>query len=221
MFKNLVRILLLAALVFEYGCTVISVYGPEPVDGTVETSGKAITITSIPSWASFRVVGDPTIYNTPAQIDLAPDGALVRLEKDNYEPVLLRISRFPMPRASGSTLTECPPNMHVEALSEAHYRVVADTVIVTLDPISLPQSVFDSPPIQQAPLMEEPKQLESKHVRKSGSKSKSKSGKLLKAKLLELDRMKKEGEISAEEYEALKKKALEEHKQKTKKSKKS
>lgn len=163
-----------------------------------ESLGGQITISTYPNWAQFRLVGDPTIYNTPAALNLTRTGpALVRIEKDGYEPVLLRISAvstaFGMP-ANGSSA-----NWSVEALSEAQYRLIGDTLIVVLKEVPqpvLPPALAPAPePQPEVPLMH-----------------KAKPRKSLKNRLKELEVLKKKGKISAKQYKALKKKAYKEYK---------
>lgn len=174
--------LLWALLICGYGCATAT-----------QSFGQALTIASTPAWASFRVVGDPTIYFTPAELQLAQNRSyLVRLEKDGYDPVLLRIN---ISSADLETLKGCPSKWNVQALSEAQYRIMGDMLMVTLKP--LPEPVYVPPPVVQPPpgLSEEPK-----------------PEKVLKERLLELRRMRKRGIITAKEYKDLRKKALEGYK---------
>lgn len=172
-------------LIFGLGCATVR-----------ETLTQRVMIASSPSWADFRVVGDPTIYNTPSQLELSRNQPyIVRLEKDGYEPVLLRINVGSTLKALKKQVDAQTSNWNVEALSEARYRVVGDMIIVTLKPIPQPQPELVSPIVEQPSFTEEPK-----------------SRKTLEERLLELNHMRKKGKISAKEYKALKKKAVEEYK---------
>jgi len=185
MYGKIAGFLLLASLIFGYGCATAS-----------RAFGQSIALLSNPSWAEFRVVGDSMIYNTPSQLRLTCGKPyLVRIEKDGYEPVLLRIGMASALRTIERGVNANGSRWNVEALSEAQYRLIDDTIIVTLKPLlqSIPEPELVPLAVRQVPLMEDPKPK-----------------KTLEERLAELDLMRKEGKISAKKYKALKKKAAKE-----------
>lgn len=156
------------------------------------TSSITIAIASNPAWAFLRVVGDPTLYNTPAVLDLPRDHSyLMRFEKDGYEPVLLRIICYSTLYAAGNSGLCCSETQawDVQSLSEAQYRITQNTLTVLLKPVPKPPPEISQ--LQESPIIKE-----------------TASAKDTNATIKELNALRRKGKITQKEYKALKKKAL-------------
>jgi hypothetical protein len=196
MVRDIAAFLLVVLSVSSYGCAPMTrEWGCTPVP---QTASHSLILLSNPSWADFRVVGDSMIYNTPSQLRLARASHIVRIEKDGFEPVLLRINPLSATDGCVMNVSGISPVWYVEPLSEAQYRAIGDTIIVTLKPTveSFIEPVSVPPPVPEIPLMEDPGPKET-----------------LRERLMELNFMRKQGKISSREYKALKKKAVREYKQ--------
>lgn len=149
---------------------------------------RHVTISTTPSWASMRIVGDPTIYFTPTVIALESDGVrALRIEKEGYEPVFLKVHRLGTLKMAKGGIDPAKPDWFVEALSDLQYRTVGSMLMISLRSTTPPEPPAPAPSELEKPPRDDVSQ-----------------------KLKELYRLRKQGKISASRYKVEKKKILQE-----------
>lgn len=179
MFSCVFRLSLLCILLAGgYGCATI-------VHGTTQK----IPISSDPSGASLTVAGQTTKHITPCEVELSRKADhILKIEKDGCEPSTVEIRHVVSGAVAGNILAGGLIGWGVDASSGGQYRLVPETVNVTLKSSQPPPLVPSA-----ATALEPPKTKD------------------LISELAELDQMKEDKKITSQEYKVLRKKIIEKY----------
>lgn len=179
MFSSLCRMFLLfVLLVGGYGCATI-------VHGTTQK----IPVSSDPSGANLTIAGQTTKHTTPCEVELSrKSDHILKIEKDGCQSSTVEIRHVVSGAVAGNILAGGLIGWGVDASSGGQYRLVPETVNVTLKP-SQPLPAVLAPPEVSEPV-----------------KTKD-----LASELAELDQMREEEKITSQEYKVLRKKVIEKY----------
>lgn len=161
-----------------YGCATI-------VHGTTQK----IPVSSDPSGANLTVAGQTTKHTTPCEVELSrKSDHILKIEKDGCQPSTVEIRHVVSGAVAGNILAGGLIGWGVDASSGGQYRLVPETVNVTLKPSQPPPAVI-APTEALEPV-----------------KTKD-----LASELAELDQMREEKKITSHEYKVLRKKVIEKY----------
>lgn len=168
-YSKLVCLMIVCSL--WYGCATC-------VHGTTQK----ITVNTEPKGANVTVVGQKTQYTSPCEIELKRKSAhTLRIEKEKYEPMTVEIAHVLSGAVAGNILAGGLIGWGVDAATGSQYRLMPETVNVTLKPV-----------VEELPMVD-----------KEAIRPKN-----MAELLYELDEMKASGVINEKEYEMLRKKVL-------------